>query len=109
MLDDLNTPKAITEMHRLADRAGAGDGTAASQLKAAGEILGLLQATPEAWFRGQGGADDLSAADIEDLIEQRRQARRDKDFAASDRIRDDLAARGVVLEDGAGGTTWRRI
>ena len=108
LLDDLNTPKAITEMHRLADRAGAGDGTAASQLKAAGEILGLLQATPEAWFRGQGGADDLSAADIEDLIEQRRQARRDRDFAASDRIRDDLAARGVVLEDGAGGTTWRR-
>ncbi|MFP6772662.1 MAG: cysteine--tRNA ligase [Alphaproteobacteria bacterium] len=108
LLDDLNTPKAITEMHRLADLAMAGDVKAASSLKAAGEILGLLQATPEVWFRGQGGDDDLSPAIIEDLIAQRRQARQDKDFATSDRIRDDLAGRGVVLEDGPAGTTWRR-
>jgi cysteinyl-tRNA synthetase len=73
-----------------------------------GQVLGLLQATPEAWFQGQGGDDALSAEAIEDLIEQRRQARADKDFATSDRIRDDLAAQGIILEDGAGGTTWRR-
>ncbi|MDA1098442.1 MAG: cysteine--tRNA ligase [Proteobacteria bacterium] len=108
LCDDLNTPKAIAEMHRLADQAMAGDGAAASSLKAVGEVLGLLQSTPEAWFRGQGADDDLSADAIEGLIEQRRQARQDKDFATSDRIRDELAARGIVLEDGAGATTWRR-
>jgi cysteinyl-tRNA synthetase len=108
LFDDLNTPKAITEMHRLADLAMAGDGAAASSLKAVGEIMGLLQATPEAWFQGQGSDDGLSAEAIEALIEQRRQARADKDFATSDRIRDDLAAQGIVLEDGGSGTTWRR-
>jgi cysteinyl-tRNA synthetase len=108
LCDDLNTPRAIAEMHRLADQAMAGDGAAASSLKAVGEILGLLQATPEVWFQGQVEADGLSAEAIEGLIEQRRQARQDKDFATSDRIRDDLAERGIVLEDSAAGTTWRR-
>jgi cysteinyl-tRNA synthetase len=70
--------------------------------------MGLLQATPEGWFQGGVGDDDLSAAAIEGLIEQRRAARQNKDFATSDRIRDELAAQGVVLEDGADGTTWRR-
>ncbi|MFP6728081.1 MAG: cysteine--tRNA ligase, partial [Alphaproteobacteria bacterium] len=55
-----------------------------------------------------GRNDDLSAAAIEELIEQRRRARADKDFATSDLIREDLAAQGIVLEDGAQGTTWRR-
>ncbi|MDP6831601.1 MAG: cysteine--tRNA ligase [Alphaproteobacteria bacterium] len=108
LCDDLNTPRAIAEMHRLSDLASAGDGAAAAAMKAVGQVLGLLQATPEAWFQGQGGDDALSAEAIEDLIEQRRQARADKDFATSDRIRDDLAAQGIILEDGAGGTTWRR-
>ncbi len=108
LLDDFNTPKTIAEMHRLADRANNGDSDAASSLKATGEILSLLQVTPEVWFQGQGGDDDLGPEAIEDLIAQRRQARADKDFATSDRIRDDLAAQGVVLEDGTGGTTWRR-
>ncbi len=108
LCDDLNTPRAIAEMHRLADQAMAGDGAAASSLKAIGEVLGLLQATPGAWFQGLSAADGLSAEVIEGLIEQRRQARQDKDFATSDRIRDDLAERGIVLEDSAAGTTWRR-
>jgi len=108
LCDDLNTPKAIAEMHRLSDLAMAGDGAAASDLKAVGEVLGLLQASAETWFQGGGGDDDLSAEAIENLIEQRREARANKDFAASDQIRDDLAAQGIVLEDGAGGTTWRR-
>ncbi|MBT7664249.1 MAG: cysteine--tRNA ligase, partial [Rhodospirillaceae bacterium] len=94
--------------HRLSDLAMAGDGAAASDLKAVGEVLGLLQASAETWFQGGGGDDDLSAEAIENLIEQRREARANKDFAASDQIRDDLAAQGIVLEDGAGGTTWRR-
>ena len=108
LCDDLNTPRAIAEMHRLADLAMAGDGGAAAGLQAAGEVMGLLQATPEAWFQGQGRDDDLSPAEIEALIEQRREARQNKDFATSDRIRDELADKGIVLEDSAQGTTWRR-
>ena len=108
LLDDMNTPRAIAAMHRLADQAMVGDGAAASSLKAVGQIMGLLQASPEVGFQGQGRNDDLSAEAIEKLIEQRRRARADKDFTASDRIREELAAQGIVLEDGAQGTTWRR-
>jgi len=108
LLDDMNTPRAIAAMHRLADQAMAGDGVAASSLKAVGQIMGILQASPEVWFQGQDSNDDLSAETIEELIEHRRRARADKDFATSDRIREGLAAQGIVLEDGAQGTTWRR-
>ena len=75
----------------------------------AGKVLGLLQQDPEDWFKGTTSADDLDEAAIEALIAERLQARADKDFATSDRIRDELAEQGVVLEDGAEGTTWRRV
>ena len=68
-------------------------------------MLGLLEQAPETWF--QGGADD-EADEIEALIEARNAARKSKDFAEADRIRDELKGRGVVLEDGPQGTTWRR-
>ena len=98
--DDLNTPKAIAELHNQTD---------ASVLKASAGLLGLLQQNPEIWFKGnEPDGEGLSEADIDALIAQRTQARVDKDFAESDRIRDELAEKGVVLEDGAGGTTWRR-
>ena len=70
-------------------------------------VLGLLGQGPTDWFRG-GDAGGPDAAVIEDLIEQRKQARKSKDFAASDRIRKELADQGIVLEDGPGGTTWKR-
>jgi cysteinyl-tRNA synthetase len=108
LLDDLNTPKTIAEMHRLADRANNGDSDAASSLKAVGEVLGLLQVTAEVWFQGEGGDEVPSVPLIKWRISQRRLAREAKNFAESDRIRDELAAQGVVLEDGAHGTTWRR-
>ncbi|GBQ48692.1 cysteine--tRNA ligase [Komagataeibacter europaeus] len=105
LCDDLNTPRALAEMHALADAAMAGDSGAAAQLKAAGNLIGLLQDTPESWFRGDAKVDP---AHIERLIAERLAARKARDFARADEIRNDLAAQGIVLEDGPQGTTWRQ-
>jgi cysteinyl-tRNA synthetase len=100
--DDLNTPQALAELHRLA-------GSDAVAFVAGARFMGLLRQDPEAWFKWQpaGSADGLDDA-IDALILERAEARASKDFARSDEIRDQLAAEGIVLEDGAGGTTWRR-
>jgi cysteinyl-tRNA synthetase len=103
LCDDLNTPAALTAMRALADGALGGDTQAASALKTAGAMLGLLQAEPAAWFHG--GADD---AEIEALIGARREARAARDFKRADAIRADIEALGVVLEDTGGRTSWRR-
>ena len=103
--DDLNTPRALAALHRL---AGAGGAAAADALRRAGPALGLLARDPEEWLRG-GGEGVLSPARIEALVEERRAARTARDFAEADRIRADLAAQGVLLEDKPGGATeWRR-
>jgi cysteinyl-tRNA synthetase len=104
LCDDLNTPQAVVELHRL---AANGEGAA---FVAGARFLGLLGQDPDAWFKWQppkaaGGLDDAA---IEALIAERADARKAKNFKRSDEIRDQLAAEGVVLEDGAGGTTWRR-
>jgi len=106
--DDLNTPQAIAELHGLASELNKNpaDGAIKGALLAGGAMLGLLQQDPEDWFKQ--GAGDIDEAEIEALIEERVAARAAKYFAESDRIRDELAAAGIVLEDGAGGTTWKR-
>src|SRR5262245_30150327 len=103
MDDDFNTPEAVAVLFDLAARVNAGEKALAPQLRALGGVLGILQRSSEAFF--QGGLD---AAAIEALIRDREDARKRRDFAEADRIRKELLAQGVVLEDGARGTTWRR-
>jgi cysteinyl-tRNA synthetase len=79
----------------------------AAELLACGDLLGLMQQDIEEWFSA-GDDGDLSAGDIEVLLEQREAARAGRDFAAADAIRDKLAAAGVTIEDGSGSTRWRR-
>ena len=109
--DDLNTPDALAEMNGLARRLGSATDadeirTLAGELLANGELMGLLQDDPEAWFKGEeSGEND---ADIDALVAERDQARTDRNFGRADEIRDQLTEMGIVLEDGAGGTRWRR-
>src|SRR5690554_5109833 len=115
MDDDFNTAGAISVLHGVANdinqhrregrEAEAAD--AAAVLIRLGAVLGLLQQDPEAFF--QAGADgELSAEQIEASIEARNRARSARDFAEADRIRDELAERGVILDDSREGTSWRR-
>jgi cysteinyl-tRNA synthetase len=109
--DDLNTPKAIAELFALSRAANASaDGDERRELKgqllAGGELLGLLQQDPETWLKTTGRAE-IDEAEVERLIEARAAARKAKDFAEADRIRDQLAAEGVILEDQPGKTRWR--
>lgn len=116
MDDDFNTPEAIAVMFDLANelnRARSGDpkraGVLAATLRHLGSIIGLLQSEAEEYLQSaSGGSELVSEAEIEQLIDQRNAARRNKNWAESDRIRDHLNAQGVILEDGADGTTWRR-
>jgi cysteinyl-tRNA synthetase len=126
MDDDFNTPEAIAVLQNLARelnvlRASTADvtlgklaaplvrfGELAAELKRLGGVLGILSLDPEDWFRA-GDSGGLSDAEIEALIAARNEARKSKNWAESDRIRKELAEKGVVLEDKPGGTTnWRR-
>ncbi|MGY3040577.1 cysteinyl-tRNA synthetase [Rhodanobacter sp. TND4EL1] len=105
LCDDLNTPQALAELSVLADAARqSGSAEAKAALLGGGALLGLLQQPPEAWFRR--GDSAIDETHIESLLEQRRAARAARDFARADAIRDELAAQGIVIEDGAQGTRW---
>ena len=112
--DDLNTPLAISHLHELAgnlNKAKSTDEKIAlkSALLAAGEVLGILQQPLESWFRWTSASGSaLSDDEIDDLVSRRLQARKDRNFAEADRLRQELTDKGVLLEDGPGGTQWRR-
>ena len=113
--DDLNTPAALSTLSSLLDLAFnlrptsqlVDDRPLLDSLRqgvAAAKLMGLLSESPESYFRGDSG-DPLG---ITARIEERARAKKARDFAAADRIRDELKAEGIILEDGPGGTTWRR-
>ncbi|MGL5393055.1 MAG: cysteine--tRNA ligase [Shewanella sp.] len=113
MDDDFNTPEAYSvlfDMVREINRLKATDLPQASALavtmKRLADVLGILDQEPETFFKGEGS--DAEVAEIEALIVERNRARSEKDWAAADVARDRLNQLGVVLEDGPGGTTWRK-
>lgn len=113
MNDDFGTPEAcavLFDMVREINRLREGDELAAAglaaRLRELAGVLGVLQMDAEDFLKA-GAEGRVDAAQVEALIQARLEARAAKDWAASDRIRDELTALGVVLEDGKGGTTWR--
>ena len=106
LTDDLNTPKALAALHELRSEAVRGAKPAAACLKASAQLLGLLQTTAEAWASFRPASVGFDERKVANLVEQRTAARKARNFAESDRIRDQLAAMGVVLKDSKDGTTW---
>jgi cysteinyl-tRNA synthetase len=114
MDDDFNTPEAIAVLFDLANqvnrlRDGGDDAMIekAAVLKGLANVLGLLEAEPESFLKS-GVINDDDSAEIDALVDARIRARQEKDWAEADRIRDELDARGIVLEDKDGKTYWRR-
>ena len=111
LLDDLNTPSAIAELHQLAKALNKAPEDQKSAAKAAllagGAVLGVLTENPADWL-SIGDDEGLSAEAIDALLADRAEARANRDFARADEIRDELSAAGIIIEDSSAGATWRR-
>ena len=115
MDDDFNTREAITlfheiagEINRLQDKTSEQAARLARTLIRLGDVLGVLQMAPAEFLHAAAGNDDISPDQISRLIEERAQAKAARNYAEADRIRAQLDEAGILLEDGAAGTTWRR-
>jgi cysteinyl-tRNA synthetase len=115
MNDDFNTPEAVAVLFDLANEANrTKSAEAAAQLKALGDVLGLLQRDPEKFLQGDvnvqltGVSAKGNVGSIDALINERTAAKKARNFAEADRIRKELLDAGIVLEDSPVGTTWRR-
>ncbi|HYV70303.1 MAG TPA: cysteine--tRNA ligase [Pseudolabrys sp.] len=106
LYDDLNTPRAFAALHELRSEAAKGSKSATEGLKASAHLIGLLQLPADEWRAFRPASVSIDETKIVNLIEARAAARAAKDFKESDRIRDELAAMGVVLKDSKDGTTW---
>ncbi|MFI4970350.1 MAG: cysteine--tRNA ligase [Lysobacterales bacterium] len=114
LLDDLNTPEAFAAMARLANVARAADTPAAKRdakaaLLGGGALLGILQQDAEAWFKQAVPGSALDAGEVQRLVDARSAAKKMRDFVESDRIRDQLLAMGVIVEDTAQGPRWKTV
>ncbi len=111
--DDLNTPRALAALFDLAREANRESDPArrrelATALRAGAGLLGLLRADPEAWFIDTGASGALESAEIDELVSRRERLRKERDFAAADRIRAQLEKASIVIEDSPEGPRWRR-
>lgn len=108
LLDDLNTPKAFAAMHELRGEAAKGAKPAAASLKASAQLIGLLQLSPVQWLGFRPESATVDENKVVSLIEARNSARKAKNFKEADRIRDELKAMGIELEDTKDGKTqWK--
>ena len=108
LLDDLNTPKAFAALHELRGEAAKGAKPAAASLKASAQLIGLLQLSPARWAGFRPASAAVDEIKVVSLIESRNSARKAKNFKEADRIRDELKAMGVELEDTKDGKTqWK--
>jgi cysteinyl-tRNA synthetase len=107
LFDDLNTPGYITNLHKLYDVAIKGDDNDKNLFVSACKFVGLLNETKEEWFNFKKSKMSINEKEIEHKIEQRNQARLNKDYKEADRIRDELLDKGILLEDKDGRTIWK--
>jgi cysteinyl-tRNA synthetase len=110
MDDDFNTPQAISVLFELVTAINKAEGNEKNQLaallKKLGDVLGTLQSDPEAFFKGD--VDDSEESWIQQMIAKRAEAKASKDWGIADQVRDELAAKGIVLKDSPDGTSWSK-
>lgn len=111
MDDDFNTPQAISVLFELVTAINKAEGSEKNQLaallKKLGDVLGTLQSDPEAFFKGD--VDDSEESWIQQMIAKRAEAKASKDWGTADQVRDELAAKGIVLKDSPDGTSWSKV